>query len=38
MCSPALCRQCNKVTYSGCGMHVEQVLSMYAPDERCTCR
>jgi hypothetical protein len=37
MCSPALCRQCGKVTYTGCGMHVDQVLSMYTPEERCTC-
>ena len=37
MCSPALCRQCGKVTYTGCGLHVEQVLSMFAPEERCTC-
>ncbi len=37
MCSPAICRQCSKVTYTGCGEHVEQVLSMYAPEERCTC-
>jgi hypothetical protein len=38
MCSPALCRQCNKVTYTGCGLHVDQVLAMYTPDERCACR
>jgi hypothetical protein len=38
MCSPAQCRSCNKVTYSGCGMHVEQVLASVPPQSRCTCR
>lgn len=38
MCSPAPCRSCNKVTYSGCGMHVEQVLASVPPQNRCTCR
>jgi len=37
MCSPALCRQCNKVTYTGCGLHVEQVLAIYTSEERCAC-
>ena len=27
MCSPAVCHQCRKVTYSGCGMHVAQVMA-----------
>ncbi len=38
MCSPATCRQCNKVTYSGCGRHVEQVLANVPQENRCTCR
>lgn len=38
MCSPAICRVCNKVTYSGCGMHVDQVLANVPADRRCTCR
>jgi hypothetical protein len=38
MCSPALCYQCNKVTYSGCGMHVDQVLRNVPAERRCTCR
>jgi hypothetical protein len=37
MCSPALCRQCSKVTYTGCGLHVDQVLANYAPEDRCAC-
>ena len=38
MCSPAICSQCRKVTYTGCGMHVEQVLANVPQDQRCTCR
>ena len=32
MCSPATCRSCGKVTYSGCGMHVDHVLRGIAPE------
>jgi hypothetical protein len=38
MCSPAVCGQCRKVTYSGCGQHVNQVLANVPPENRCTCR
>jgi hypothetical protein len=38
MCSPANCRSCGKVTWSGCGMHADQVLGSVAPSERCGCR
>lgn len=38
MCSPATCHSCGKATYSGCGMHVDQVLGHVAPENRCTCR
>jgi hypothetical protein len=38
MCSPALCHHCGKVTYSGCGMHVDQVLRSVPAERRCTCR
>ena len=38
MCSPALCRQCNKVTYTGCGSHAAQILAQYPPEQQCTCR
>ena len=37
MCSPAQCRQCGKVTYTGCGQHVDQVLAPYPSEQRCTC-
>lgn len=38
MCSPAPCRQCGKVTWSGCGMHAAEVLARVPEPQRCTCR
>jgi len=38
MCSPARCSNCQKVTYTGCGMHAAQVLSGFPVDQRCECR
>ena len=38
MCSPAVCRTCKKITYSGCGMHVDRIFAGVSADQRCTCR
>ena len=38
MCSPALCPQCRKVTWTGCGNHVEQALAGFPAERRCECR
>ncbi len=50
MCSPAICRSCGKVTYSGCGRpcgkvtysgcgrHVDQVMASVPEPRQCTCR
>ncbi|OPZ53718.1 MAG: hypothetical protein BWY91_01853 [bacterium ADurb.BinA028] len=38
MCSPARCSTCNKVTWRGCGMHVDAVMAQFPVSERCTCR
>lgn len=38
MCSPATCRKCGKVTYSGCGKHVDQVMAGVPYDQRCRCK
>lgn len=38
MCSPAVCRNCQKITYSGCGLHVDAVLAMFPPEQHCTCK
>lgn len=37
MCSPALCPICKKVTWTGCGNHIEQALSGYSDDQLCHC-
>jgi hypothetical protein len=37
MCSPVKCETCSKVTWSGCGEHVDQVKSMFTEEEWCTC-
>ena len=37
MCSKATCRKCGKITWSGCGMHVKQVMSGVPAAKQCTC-
>lgn len=37
MCSPVRCAQCGKVTWSGCGAHIDEVKAMFRDDEWCTC-
>lgn len=37
MCSPARCRSCSKVTWSGCGQHVDAVMGRVPAAERCQC-
>ncbi|PWI11784.1 hypothetical protein DIZ27_03430 [Streptomyces sp. NWU339] len=37
MCQRAVCRSCRKVTYEGCGRHVEQVLAGVPTTQRCAC-
>lgn len=37
MCSPATCSRCKKVTWSGCGQHVDQVMRNVPKDRQCTC-
>jgi hypothetical protein len=38
MCQRIQCSECNKPSYAGCGMHVEQVLGDVPREERCMCR
>lgn len=38
MCSPAVCDRCKKITWTGCGQHVEEALAGVPPEKRCTCR
>lgn len=35
MCRRVTCSECEKPTYAGCGMHIEQVLGDVPVKERC---
>ena len=35
MCHPVRCRECGKVTWAGCGLHVDQALAGFAPEDLC---
>jgi hypothetical protein len=37
MCSPAPCYKCNKTTWAGCGMHVDQVMAHVPNEQQCKC-
>lgn len=37
MCSPIRCFDCGKITWSGCGQHVDEVMADVPVEERCTC-
>ncbi len=37
MCSPIRCSTCSKVTWQGCGLHIEEALAGFSADQRCTC-
>ncbi len=36
MCSPAVCNRCKKITWTGCGQHVDQALAGVPADQQCT--
>ena len=35
MCRPVSCKVCSKTTWSGCGMHVDQVMAAVPSSQRC---
>jgi len=37
MCRQVMCRRCGKPTWSGCGQHVNQVMSGVPKAKRCQC-
>lgn len=37
MCSPATCRTCGNATWTGCGSHVDRVMSGVPAERRCRC-
>lgn len=38
MCYPAQCPRCSKITWDGCGLHVDDVMASVQAEQRCTCR
>jgi len=37
MCSAIRCERCGKATWSGCGEHIEEALSLFSEEQRCHC-
>ena len=37
MCIKVECKICEKVTWKGCGRHIEQALKDVPEDQRCQC-
>lgn len=37
MCRATRCHTCSKVTWAGCGAHVDDVMRRVPADERCRC-
>lgn len=35
MCRPVLCETCGKVTWAGCGDHVDEVRAQVRPEDWC---
>jgi len=35
MCQPVRCQTCGKITWSGCGLHVEEVRAMVPAEQWC---
>ena len=38
MCRQIRCKKCDKPTWAGCGLHIEQTLANVPKDVRCVCR
>ncbi|WP_193392936.1 hypothetical protein [Gordonia phthalatica] len=37
MCFPVTCPTCGKITWDGCGEHVDEVLAPVPAEQRCSC-
>lgn len=37
MCAAVGCNRCGKVTWAGCGEHVDLVMADVPQEQRCTC-
>lgn len=38
VCFPVECAQCGKMTWDGCGMHVDDALASFDAVDLCECR
>lgn len=38
MCRPAICPNCNKHTWTGCGLHIPVPMDPVPKDQWCTCK
>ena len=38
MCYPVQCPACQKTTWDGCGMHVDDVMANVPAEAKCECR
>ncbi len=37
MCSPVNCPTCEKITWQGCGQHIDDVFAGLSEDQICKC-
>ena len=37
MCLPTTCNACKKITWTGCGQHIEEALAGVPEQNRCKC-
>ena len=37
MCYQVKCKECNKITWNGCGKHIEKVMKDVPDDKKCKC-
>ncbi len=37
MCSPSVCQTCKKLSFSGCGNHLDKIFKGKKADELCNC-
>lgn len=37
MCIPVKCEKCQKITWAGCGEHIEEALAGFSEDQLCHC-
>ncbi len=38
MCSKVVCPKCKKISWAGCGRHVDIIMKNVKPEDRCKCK